>query len=169
MRAEIVVRLLLIAVLVLALAYLFVLAGAKEPFSPKVEPSAEAFAGNAQAYIGDEVEFTGVVVDADSAQVEIGSHDNTVVITLVGAPPLEDGQVVTFEGTAVDATTIETTEDRVVTRDAWEYYYMYTASIVGAILALLVAVNYWTFAWRQVGFVPREQPIIDIGSRDMRG
>lgn len=169
MRLEAITRVLIIAVLVVALAYLFILAGAKEPFSPKVEPSAEAFAGNAQAYIGDEVEFTGVVVDGAASQVEIGSHDNIVVVTLVGAPPLKDGQIVTFGGTAVDATTIETREEQVVTRDAWEHYYMYLASVVGALLALFVAINYWTFAWRQVGFVPREQPIINLWSGDTRG
>ena len=146
-------RLILILVLLAVLFGMFVSAGTMLP-DPGMHnyPHTDHVYGNAEMYIGEQVELSGPAVETDPLVIRIGRTAGHV--TIVGADQAVDrGQHVSAFGVLSDASTLEA--DRVLVRDQWEGSYMMAVSVLAAIWVAGRIVRHWRFDFGTFALVPR--------------
>ncbi len=161
MTDERVFRSIVFVVLLGALTMLFVLGGTGWPAAPDVGPDIDELAEDPEGYIGEEIETTGTVVNAEEALVELKGEEESLVLELEGIPTeeLEEGLDVSFAGELTEDLTVIVEPHRFATREPWETAYMFIISGIGGLIAVAVGLNFWRFDRHELGFTPREQPL----------
>lgn len=154
-----VVRALAIGLILAALAGLMVAGGAGWPAPVDGHPAATDVGGAPEAYIGEEVRVTATVVDADANRVAIDHAAGTTEFALIGADGLEAGTEVRVAGVLADARTIDASGGSVDVREPWERLYLYLISLVGGLIAVVLAANYWRPVPARLAVVPRTEPL----------
>lgn len=155
------------------LSGLFVLGGAGWPTDPAAEigPDPADLDSDATAFIGQEIQSSGIVLEDGRVLVEPDETDVIVSLEPTDAQSLDltPGEEVSFYGEIAAEQTILVDSDHVSSRMPWERYYMYALSFVGAILTATYALTHWRINRRDVVFEPREQPILRDTERDRDG
>ena len=159
------VRLAAMALLTVVLAGLLVWAGTLSPAdSPRGGPDEDEVGPDRDAYVGERVTLSGTVVGTDPlvVDVEYGTGESFRA-TLAGADRSvsEDDRVSAF-GTLESPSTLAV--ERVVVREPWELWYMYSVSFLGGLWVLVRILRRWRFDAERLAFVPRERP--PWGGRD---
>ena len=152
---------------------LFVLGGAGWPTepAPEIGPDPAALDADYTAYIGQEIQTSGIVLEDKRVHVEPDETDVVVSLEPTDAQSLDltPGEQIAFYGEIAAEQTILVESDHVSSRMPWERYYMYALSFVGAILTATYAITHWRFNRRDVVFEPRERPILFDTERDRNG
>ena len=167
-------RLLALCVCLTLLIGLFILGGMGWPASPDspYDGAVDEFIEDPEAVVGEHIETTGIVVDAEANEVGLEDDvtETSIVVELAGQEAdldaIEDGQDVTFFGTIAEEDRIVVEPNRLATREPWERQYMYAISLVGALLTALFGFNYWRINLRQLRFEPRTQALLPLLGRD---
>lgn len=159
-----VVRAAAVAVLLAALCGLFVAAGADRPTPTSPPPSYEELDRNYDAYVGETVEIGGTVVGTDPVVVEFGYDTGvyeaeTYRLRIEGAPPVERGDDVLLYGEVRPDRTVAADAERSVARQPWERRYMFSVSILAALLVAARLLDGWRLDLRRLALVPRERPL----------
>ena len=154
-----------LAALGLCLALLFgllVLGGTGWPADPEAEPGiASAAAAEAPAeHAGEYVDTAGVVVETDPTVIAIGDTDDPIgELEVENVHDVEEGEILMVDGTLTEEGTLDANPDRAVTRELWEYTYMFLISLVGALLVTAAGVDSWRLNVRTLSVEPRERPL----------
>lgn len=145
-------RILAIGIILVVIAGLCVAYGGLGP-NPDMGsyPDTGHLAEDYDAYLGEQAEVGGTVIETDPVVIEADAKGTTVTFVLEGAPSVERGQHVSVFAT-VHPDHLEV-HDAVV-RDAWERLYMYAVSLVGLLLAIGYGVRTWQIDWRQLQLRP---------------
>lgn len=161
MPAETVFRTSAIIVLLVALGGLFTLGGTDWPVGPTAHPSADELVEDPAAHVGEELQITGEVIDAEAVQIEVEGEYGTIILDVEGIPAdaVTDGHDLSITGELTDELVIEADSQRFATRAPWETTYMYLISAIGVLLVGAVGLNFWRPSLEHLALVPREIPL----------
>ena len=154
-------------VLVFVLAGLLVWAGTLSPAdAPRDVPDEDEIGPEPEAYVGERVTLSGTVVGTDPVVIDIEyGTGETFTVTVDGIDnPVAAGDVVTASGRLEDSSTL--TAERVIVREPWELWYMYSVSFLAGLWMLGRTLRRWRFDTDVLAFVPRERPLGPGGERD---
>jgi hypothetical protein len=119
-------------------------------------PDEDDVVENPDAYLGDEVVFSGTVVGTDPVTVEVEPDTGgTFQATFenVDRPVSIEDEITAF-GTLREGHTLAV--ERAIVRAPWELYYMYIVSFIGGLWVLVRILRYWRFDSESLAFVPKE-------------
>ncbi|WP_143414202.1 hypothetical protein [Halovenus aranensis] len=153
---------------VLSTLFVFYGVGVGQPNGPPFDT--DDIADDSAALIGEQVETSGTVVETNPVVIEAEIDDGrTIKLTIENVPTVEPGETLLVTGELVDERIIGANTERTVVRKPWEVTYMYTISIIGAILVAARIANQWRFRPQEFVFEPRERTLFDRYVRGRSG
>lgn len=154
-------RLITAVLLVLILILFFIWYGSLGPRPEKGSyPNQEHLIEDYEAYIGEEVEVGGEVIEADPLKIEAESGDKKIVLEITGLKENEDideGDRLTVYGVAREHKTIEA--ENAVIQPFINWVYMYLVSGIAAVWVFVRIVKQWRWDPETASFKTREKPV----------
>ncbi len=152
-------RLLIIILILLILTFFFIWYGSLGPNPEKGSyPNQEHLIEDYDAYIGEEVEVGGKVVETDPVRIEAEHGDESIELNITGVEEsVEKGDRLTVYGTVEEEQTIEA--ENAVIQPVVNWLYMYLISGIAAFWVFLRIVKQWRWDSETASLKVREEPL----------
>lgn len=154
-----------LALLLVVLVALCIGFGTVEPDPERNHyPDEEHLATDYDAYIGERVEFAGIVTSVDPVVVETEyGVDGEFSLTVTNVDAIEPGDHVRVFGVVEPDRTVRA--ERAIVRAPWEVGYMYLVSLLAALWVGIRALRYWRIDVDARAVVARADPVT-LGRND---